>query len=423
MLLRTYLKHMITFIFINASAFSLVVAEDYYDLTYDLTIVGPVSFSQGIGRQAIGLAECLKNEAAINIIPTTPPKLQDLPSDINKMITRKEVPPGTVAILESPLNEADVKKVPKSFIKLAYSMVESTKIPKKWTKMLNEHFDGVIVPDKYFVNVYKNSGVQIPVFVVPLGIYIDKMLQQDPKIDKKKPFVFGSTVRLSNRKNIKRLINAFVKEFGDDPNVCLRLNGGGNEGWLVDYITNVRNLIKKLACKNVILTNDSLAWESYIELVSSFDCFVNIAKGEGFSHTPREAMAMGIPCVLSDNTAQSTICASGFVRSVPSLIEEPAFLNGPEQLGVWFDCTDNDVRKALRDVYENYGKYKALALLGREWVQQYQWKNLRKQYLNLVKPAKIILGDRDEVTDDYLMTQSESLYNKYNQVLQGNVIP
>ena len=54
-------------------------------------------------------------------------------------------------------------------------------------------------------------------------------------------------------------------------------------------------------------------------------------------------------------------------------------------------------------------------------VSQYSWNNLKYRYLNLVKPKKIILGDKNEVTDDYFMTNSKKLYRKYLRTfgLQG----
>jgi hypothetical protein len=38
-----------------------------------------------------------------------------------------------------------------------------------------------------------------------------------------------------------------------------------------------------------------------------------------------------------------------------------------------------------------------------------------QKYRNLVKPRSVILGNRNEITDDYLMTDSPALFNKYKQ--------
>ena len=63
-----------------------------------------------------------------------------------------------------------------------------------------------------------------------------------------------------------------------------------------------------------------MEWVKYIEFISTFDCYVNLSKGEGFSIPPRESLALGIPCIISDNTAHKTICDSGLVLPVTSKI-------------------------------------------------------------------------------------------------------
>lgn len=82
-------------------------------------------------------------------------------------------------------------------------------------------------------------------------------------------------------------------------------------------------------------------------------------------------------------------------------------------VGYEFNCEVQDVQKALRDVYENYQIYLEKAQEARKWVKQFRWLELQNKYVNLVKPKKVILGDRNEITDDYLMTDSKALYYKY----------
>ena len=140
---------------------------------------------------------------------------------------------------------------------------------------------------------------------------------------------------------------------------------------------------------------------------------------------PREALALGIPCILSNNSAQKTICRSGLIRSVPSDIPAPpptdcdwAGAFGNEALGFYSDCSLEDVKNALRDVYNYYDIYLKQAKNGPEWVSQYSLQRIKNKYLNLIKPTCVILGNKNEITDDCLMTNSEKLYNKY-KVLQN----
>jgi len=154
----------------------------------------------------------------------------------------------------------------------------------------------------------------------------------------------------------------------------------------------------------------------------SFDCYVSLSTGEGFAIGPRESLALGIPVIITNNTAHKTICQEGFVKSVPSNIIIPGtyydFEN--DQKGYGFDCSIDDAARALKEIYDNYDFYLNKAQKGREWVKQYLKENMTKKYLNLIKPTKILLGNKNIITDDYLMTNSISLYQKYLKIIYKN---
>lgn len=382
---------------------------------YDLTVVGMACYADGIGQISLELIENLKDELNINYIWSfSSPKLTDVSDETKEILLNPDHTPGSVSILTFPLSftEADFyKDVPPSKIKIAYSMLECTKIPSKWVEIINQHFDVVVVPDQFLIEVYQNSGVAKPIFVIPLGMDLDDYLNEPKPEFSHKHFVFGSTLSYEPRKNHELLIKAFAKEFRKEKNVFLRINGRHRR----DVFKNLKKYVKSQKLSNITLTNDIIDNSKYKNLMKSFNCYVNISKGEGFSLCPREALALGIPCILSNNTAQKPICDTSFVRSVPSSILEPTTytLFENEDLGFCFNCTEKDVRKALRDVYENYKSYLRKAQRGREWVKQYLWKNLLPKYRNLVKPKNLIFGDRNEITDEYLMTNSSELYEKY----------
>lgn len=385
--------------------------------TFDLTVVSSIDFNGSVRRHAIGLIECLNGHLKINFIPSRPVNLDEVNPAVQKVILSAIKTPGNVALLEDPLWYSD--SMPKnSKIKIAFSVFESTKIPKEWVQILNSKFDAVVVADIFYVKVYEDSGVKIPVFHIPLGIYIDEFLEKPLKTESSKPFVFKCCSRFFHRKNHDLLIQAFAREFGNRKDVKLKINGGGKWGSEKTY-EKLKALVKKLRVANVYVTNVAYAWNDYIEMMSSMDCYVNISQGEGFSITPRESLALGIPTIVTDNTAQKTICATNLVRSVPSNIKIPSYCQRKrEQVGYQFNCRIKDVQAALRDVYKNYQTYLAKAHEGREWVKQYRWPDLQKKYLNLIKPKIIKFGKDNEITDEYFMTNSKELYQKYLSVMK-----
>lgn len=386
---------------------------------YDVTVVGPINFNASIGRQSIGLIDCLTHDLKVNHINTRGITLDDAPASIINILNN---PPGksSVAILEDLLTIGEEKLyefVPNSKLKFAYTMFETTKIIPQWVDALNTYFDAAIVPDSFLVNVYKNSGVTIPIFVVPLGIYIDEFLEQPLKQHPGTPFVFGCSTTFEPRKNNVLLLESFIEEFRNTKKVILKLHGrSGSKTFKI-----LKEILRKRKIRNVKLELSNYTWNEYLSFMKSLDCFVSISKGEGFSITPREALALGIPSIVSNNTAQKTICASGLVLPIETPLEIPAFYPklSKQPVGTYFTCNKEEVKNALRRMYTNYEFFLKKAHLGRFWVQQFRYQNLKQKYLTLLKPKQIILGQTNCITDDCLITDSETLYRKYISILQA----
>lgn len=410
-ILKNRLLHLFLAVIILSQFWSQV-----FGVEYDLTVMGKLVSADGLGQLSIGLVGVLKDDLSINVIATDKHMLlEGVGDEIKQILLQPNKQPGRVCILQDILwFNGKGHIIPPSKIKIAYSMLESSLIPLQWARILNKDFDLVVVPDPCLVKVYQDSGVEIPIFVLPFGVNgIDDLLNSKKTAHPHEPFVFGTTVGNEDKKNLALLIEAFTEEFGDNEGVVLKINSRWNAP---SGVCLSQKISKALADQGVFFTSKVLTRSQYIAFLYSFDCFVNISKGEGFSITPREALAIQLPCILTNNTAQKTICATGFVRSVPSEIKESADYNGifgTEPTGYFLNCSKSDVRQALRDVYENYTFYLEKAKPGREWVVQYRWENLHKKYLNLIKPNKIMLGEENKVTDDYFMTDSPVLFQRY----------
>jgi len=427
---------------------------------YDVTLVGFVNSADGIGRHPILFKECLENKVKINFLSTRniAPDVEDSQLGLPRLNPANKNDIGAVSILTDILGDQKLniyKLVPESIIKIAYTMFESTCIPNNWASILNDNFDMAVVPDQFLVDIYKKCGVKIPIFVLPLPLILNEFLKLKQRTTPHKPFVFGMSGGFWKRKNHMRVLEAFAAEFGNRSDVKLRLHGRfGQE----DIIQALADKIREYNLTNVELIVKPYNWDEYIEFFKSLDCYAFLSMGEGFSITPREALACGKPCILSDNTAHNTICDSGCVRVVPSNIPVSAFydchydaycyanygcaynltygknydaahndgidnqielLCRSGNVGYQFDCTTQDAQEAMRDVYQNYSLYTKKACEGRKWVKQYLHKNLCERYVSLVKPESIILGEENIIGDNFLMTNSKTLYEKYRYILSN----
>ncbi len=386
--------------------------QDAKHYPVDLTLIGIVKYADGIGRIPIGITELLHADLTIKCLPTNIFTVKHHSQQMQKVSSSRRLMGSKVCIVSEQIYTTSSRPyllLPPSTINISYSMIESTRIPTKWSDILNSRFDLIAVPDPSLVEVYQHSGVKIPIFELPLGIELTPFFAMKKEKKTNIPFVFGTTVSCDPRKNIPLLIKAFYAEFGADQDIVLRINSRFGDH------KSCQALIDSLNTQNILFTQKTLDQEQYVRLMSTFDCFVNISMGEGFSICPREALALGIPCILSNHTAHTTLCDTGFVRSVPCPIQQPAFepIYGKEQLGYFHTCAIEEVQSALRDMYEQYSDYLEKATQAKSWVRKYQWENLKDKYLNLIKPKRVVLGEQNCLRDDCLITNSLAVYNKY----------
>lgn len=410
---------------------SLIVTSLYFYQYFkrpDLTVIGAVKMSDGIGRQSVEVIEALKDRLDITFFHTLKPCYKDVSKKVKKILKKKKKYMGKVVLFEDAIwtpekeNYKVLKeKKNKSQIRFAYSMFESSQIPCEWVPILNEYFDAVIVPDNYHVKVYQECGVELPIFVIPLGLNLEEFLKTSVKTKPHKPFVFGNLSAAIERKNTLKLVRAFHKAFTDDHEVVLRLNAR----YYDDQLKNkIEEYISEHNIKNIVFTKQCLNSSDYLKVFKSIDCYVSPSKGEGYSIQPREAMALGIPVIASNNTAQTTICKSGLVYSIDTEFMSPAMrkwgkiLQIPKQYGFEYDFHEESLQKALRKVYENYDSYLANSEKLREWAENYDYAKVKDLYKNLVSPKKISFGEANSVEKDVLITNDLNLYQKFKQILK-----
>jgi len=406
---------------------SIIINISYsFSFSYDVILVGSLNKFDSIGRHSIIFLEMLYKDLDVKYLNNRFFKanfsqldfklddslILDYKDDLNyntKVLLFSEFCIFNDNILNRILNI--LNKFDNS-IKMVYSMFEFTHITDIWVYAFNHYFDLVIVPDEWLVDVYKSCGVKIPIYVLPLAIYYPEKIEvkKDSNI-----FVFGYSATFLDRKNHINAIKAFSKAFKGKDNVFLKIHG--RYGYQINLI---KDFIRKNNIKNVEIESRLKDSYQYNQFLNSIDVYYSISKGEGFAIPPREALFLEIPIILSDNTAHKTIIKSGFARSVKSEILEDVKYNlfGIKDFKVkCFNCDIDDVVDALKDVYNNYQYYKNLAKNGKNWVLQYSIDNLKKDYINLVKPSFVMLDNKNYFKDGILYTNSYNLYKKYKNIL------
>lgn len=414
---KVFFTSLITLLAFAAFTLPKIIAKSF--IQPDLTVVGFIHLKDGLGRQSAEIIDAFRNDLKVNFVPTRKRKTSDIPKRFHSLVKQKSPKWGKVILFEEMLwwpKEEKYRAILSSdrekSIRIAYLMWESTKLPNEWVEILNKHFDAAVVPSKFLIDTFHNSGVNIPVFELPLGLNLDCFLQEPLKREAGTPFTFGNLSVCSERKNQVQLIRAFAKAFGNDPTVRLRINCRYGEKEVSAAITHE---IAKLNLDNVIFTQFSLSPDEYLELFKTIDCYVSPSKGEGFSIQPREAMALGIPVIATNNTGQADICASNLVKVVNSSEKEVALFPWGNSYGHYFNCDVDELSELLLKMKNYYSEYLQQANDSRNWVKQFCYENLKQNYKALIKPSLVQLASENKIEGDIVYTKSLDLLQKYKR--------
>ena len=165
-----------------------------------------------------------------------------------------------------------------------------------WTgieRFVSDRMDRVIVGTEFARAQMRAKGWRTDhVRVVPYGVDSDRFSSRLIPVDRPHPVVlyFGG---IKPRKNLDRLLDVWARLVTDMPEALLTISGGGV---LLDHY---RSVVRERKIPNV-------SFLGYVEerdkpfIYKAADVFVFPSTLEGFGLPVLEAMASGLPCVVSD---------------------------------------------------------------------------------------------------------------------------
>jgi len=397
-----------------------VISHLVHNPEIDLTLVGRLSPVSGIGQITEAFYGTLSDRVNLNFINTEGPLLL-----VNNVLGDRQYDAGQLKaygnvsvfadVLWNGAGDAKFKRVPNSIVKVAYVAFDSSVFPPEWLAIIESDFDCVAVPTPSLKKVLLSSGVKKPVFVLPLALDLRPYLQTT-KSDlsfQPRPFRFGTVSAYHRRKNHDKVIAAFLDAFGPkDTNFELVIHS--NLNFFKEY-ERLQGLIERAGAKNIILSHGNLSSEDCVNFLNSLDVYVLASAGEGFSITPRQALALGKTCVLSGIFGHDDINSSGLCLKVESKLPRPAIYDEIDGrvFGLQYDPYHHDL---VQQLLKAHRQRQILALSAKQrcdFATQYDLSIQRYAYKALCKPATISRGSSDEITEHGLVTQSTELYEKY----------
>ena len=238
--------------------------------------------------------------------------------EILDLLRRKEYPPEESILIHMsiPIEFQWPHNYKKYF---GFTMLETDKITPTWAYILNR-LDGCIVPTPFNVKTFMESGVKVPITIIPFGVDFDMYtLDKQPLLPKEEistKFNFLSIGQWTpgDRKNISQMILSFLKTFRTNKDVGLILKVYGKGAGTIDKIQCIEkiNAVRNHAGlglgegPKVYLVHGALTPEDMSKLYHNADVFILPSSGEAFGMPIIEAIASGLPIITTGGTAPDT---------------------------------------------------------------------------------------------------------------------
>lgn len=322
--------------------------------TPEVCVIGRTNFHTGIGRHTYAFAELFSRSYATCIHPTDGYSAENVFLPNGRAVpTWKGTPVRAsifVDVLWNGVLDGNIHKVPHEGLRLACVVWDSDELPAEWVRILNTRFDAAICLSPHLVELAKRDGVVIPCLCVPLALPLEELLREPVALRNEKVRI-GSVSAFHPRKNTTMLVHSFQRAFGHRNDVQLRIHS--NLAFSQTF-SDVQKRLKSQNVKNISLSLSDMTEEEKNHLINSFDIFVNLSRGEGYSIGAREALAMGKTLVLSNVGGHQDLAGLPGVFLVEPELKWPA--RYPEidnrVFGRQQGVTEEAAANALRLAYE-----------------------------------------------------------------------
>lgn len=198
-------------------------------------------------------------------------------------------------------------------VRLLHFAWEESIISAALAEMMNVHLDGVVVPSEFVRHVLRDSGVRRPVAVIGHGIdnllgdLAPKRSHREHRIENAaSPFTFLHVSSGLARKGVEELILAYTLAFTSaDPVMLLIKTSENDQNVVFSWLDRVCGGL--LTPPIQVITEDLTAAQMR-DLYRFADAMVLPTRGEAFNLPAAEALAAGLPLIVTGYTGHLDYC-------------------------------------------------------------------------------------------------------------------
>lgn len=271
-----------------------------------------------------------------------------------------------------------------------YTVWELEKLPDHWPQILNQ-LDGVIVPCSWNLEVFRRSGVTVPIHVVAhlsqfedmpapsthdLTALLNRLGGEAALRDR---FVFYTVGFWSNRKAPYLAVEAYLRAFDASDPVLMIVKTSAKDitkwhrHWRNAFRLRHPSPVKSIAglrsqrsqpAKVLVVADETLSDAEMLALHEVGDCFVSLTRAEGWGLGAFEAARRGKPVVMTGYGGQldfldPTLTRLVDYRLVP--VYEPTWSVSYRPSDQWAEPSVEQATKHLREVFAGQPAAQALA--------------------------------------------------------------
>jgi glycosyltransferase involved in cell wall biosynthesis len=307
-----------------------------------LQVLAPFSNQGGFGTHARGFTSALESRHRVHRV--------DISEGAVAPASASPLDPDAVIVMAPPNYSIIRRLAPVVF----YSVWETDRLPLPYCRNL-DFADQIWTPTRWGASVLANSGVNaLKIRTVPEGVDAAIFRPGPSRDGAHRTFEFLFVGKWEERKGIQILLSAFTSEFQPSEPVRLTLHCGHDRilGFSVDDLVS-----QQLAGSHTvsrIRISPRLDQTDLTSLMQAADAFVLPTRGEGWGLPILEAMACGLPVIVTNHGGHLEFCneRNAHLINVKSMVEarDPHFFPPPIDWGCWAEPDIRHLQQIMRSV-------------------------------------------------------------------------
>ncbi len=356
-----------------------------------LNIIGQILGSSGYDVHTRNLARAIAKQTDARYTIAAGPGWESQVDDKElEMIKAKPVEGEINLIVTNPMYWRLNTQERRNWVFLVW---EGSNIPKCFVEeCMNEEIEYIFVPSEHTKKALcktfddiKEDGVFIMtdrIKVMPHGVDTS-LFYPKPKPEKCIFFANKGFRNLQDRGGVQYLLKAYFEEFTDKDNVELLLKINPAYG-----IEKLQKMIDQIAPRKeglplLIINKDQLPYNKMIDLYNKCNVFVSPTRADGYNLPCIEAMACGLPVITTNFGGQTDYCSNKNGWIIGGKLEEvkhEVMYEGCQ----WLTPDIMELRKALREAYENKEIVKKKAKQALETARKNSWDSTARKIVDLI---------------------------------------